>query len=205
MRLLLIDESVRPDHFHLREEDECYFWGTYASRQSFNYSEMNQIISNLKKGMDRKGRPEWQYKIRAIEECSRLMSKLSFKPRYKVTFIPMPPSKKKGDTLYDDRLVQILNKAYNGSANINIVDMFDQLESKESCHSSSNKRDILDLQNNLCISDPSLCSLVGDLIIVFDDVVTTGAHFVAIKNKLKELFPDKRIVGIFIARRTFVD
>lgn len=205
MKLQLIDESVRPDHFYLREEDECYFWGTYASRRSYDYSPMNQIISNLKKGMNKKGQRDWQYKLQAIEECSHLMRKLSFKPTFKITFIPVPPSKKKGDPLYDDRLVQILNKAYNNSDNINIIDLFDQSESRESCHSTSSKRNISELQDNLCVSDPSLCKLVGDQIIIFDDVVTTGAHFIAMKNKLKKLFPDRQIAGIFIARRIFVD
>ena len=160
-------------------------------------------MEDIKKGMNKKGQKDWQYKFRAIEECSQLMSTLSFKPTLKITFIPVPPSKKKGDPLYDDRLVQILNKAYNNLGKINIIDLFDQSESRESCHSTSNKRNISELQDNLCISDPSLCNLVGDLIIIFDDVITTGAHFIAMKNKLKELFPNKPIAGIFIARRIF--
>lgn len=203
MKLQLIDESVLPDHYHLRNEDQCYFWGTYVSRQSYNYSPMNQIISNLKKGMNKKGQRDWQYKFQAIKECAYLMSTLSFNPSLKITFIPMPPSKKKDDPLYDDRLVQILNKAYINSGNINILDLFDQAKSRVSCHSSLNKRDISELQDNLCVSNPSLCNMVGDFIFIFDDVITTGAHFIAMKNKLNELFPNKPLAGIFIARRIF--
>jgi hypothetical protein len=36
---------------------------------------------------------------------------------------------------------------------------------------------------------------------VVDDVVTTGAHFVAMRNMLGREFPDTKIVGLFIARR----
>lgn len=40
-------------------------------------------------------------------------------------------------------------------------------------------------------------------IILFDDVLTTGAHFKAAKKLLGERFPGIRIIGVFIARRTF--
>jgi hypothetical protein len=36
---------------------------------------------------------------------------------------------------------------------------------------------------------------------VVDDMVTTVAHFVAIRNMLRREFPDIPIMGIFIARR----
>jgi hypothetical protein len=36
---------------------------------------------------------------------------------------------------------------------------------------------------------------------VVDDLVTTGAHFVAMSNMLGRQFPGAKIVGLFIARR----
>jgi predicted amidophosphoribosyltransferase len=36
---------------------------------------------------------------------------------------------------------------------------------------------------------------------VVDDLMTTGAHFVAIRTILRREFPDTQIVGVFIARR----
>lgn len=38
-------------------------------------------------------------------------------------------------------------------------------------------------------------------ILIVDDVLTTGAHFVAMKSILAPAFPDAKLVGLFIARR----
>lgn len=42
---------------------------------------------------------------------------------------------------------------------------------------------------------------VPGVIFLFDDMLTTGAHYVATTRKLSEIFPGVRIVGNFIARR----
>jgi hypothetical protein len=40
---------------------------------------------------------------------------------------------------------------------------------------------------------------------IFDDVLTVGTHFVAMKTILARRFPTIPIVGIFIARRVFAN
>lgn len=45
-----------------------------------------------------------------------------------------------------------------------------------------------------------LLSPPRDLIILFDDVLTTGSHFRACKDLLQEQFLNARIVGLFIGR-----
>jgi hypothetical protein len=40
---------------------------------------------------------------------------------------------------------------------------------------------------------------------VFDDVLTAGTHFRAMKAILERRFPETRITGIFVARRIFPD
>ena len=42
-------------------------------------------------------------------------------------------------------------------------------------------------------------------IAIFDDLLTTGSHFKAMKLALRRVFPDTSISGIFIARRYVVD
>ena len=41
----------------------------------------------------------------------------------------------------------------------------------------------------------------GDFIFIVDDVLTTGAHFVAAQSLLKRQFPETPIKGVFVARR----
>jgi predicted amidophosphoribosyltransferase len=46
------------------------------------------------------------------------------------------------------------------------------------------------------LSEPPPASLV-----VADDVLTTGAHFKAMKRILNETFPGVPVIGVFVARR----
>lgn len=46
------------------------------------------------------------------------------------------------------------------------------------------------------LSEPTPTSLV-----VVDDVLTTGAHFKAMKRILNMTFPDVPLIGVFVARR----
>lgn len=54
-RLTRIDELIREQHYHLEDGDLCYFFGEYTARQGAAYSETNQLIMNLKKGMNAVG------------------------------------------------------------------------------------------------------------------------------------------------------
>jgi len=49
--------------------------------------------------------------------------------------------------------------------------------------------------------DENLCKPVPNAIALFDDVITTGAHFAAARRVLQVRFPQTRIFGSFIARR----
>ena len=51
--------------------------------------------------------------------------------------------------------------------------------------------------------DESLCNPAPTDIFLFDDVLTVGAHFRAMKIVLKKRFQDVRVSGFFIARRIF--
>jgi hypothetical protein len=53
--------------------------------------------------------------------------------------------------------------------------------------------------------DETLVSPAPRWIGVFDDVLTAGSHFVAMKTILQGRFPGVSISGFFIARRVFPD
>lgn len=69
MKLTLVDDLIRPQHFFLEPDDKIYFLREYTAGAGFAHGETNNIISNLKKDMDRRGKPEWYYKERAIENA----------------------------------------------------------------------------------------------------------------------------------------
>lgn len=105
--LTKLDELYLHHHWYLSREDECYFSGEYTARRGYAYSETNGLISNLKKGVERRGLPEWRYKEQAIWlAAARLRESLSPAFLQSATVVPIPPSKAPTDLLYDDRMTK---------------------------------------------------------------------------------------------------
>lgn len=201
-RLQKIDEISLSDHHYINNDDECYFILSYTSGKGFNYSQENSLISNLKKGMDKKDKPEWVYKGRAIKECAKYLKEINIQSAFSedITLVPIPPSKAKDDPEYDDRLSQILHEAFGSK--LDIRDLIIQKESTKSAHTSDEKRDPEKIAQNYKINEEESIG-VKNCIILFDDVITSGAHFKAAENVLLEAFPFCQIKGLFIARRVY--
>lgn len=114
-RLSKIDELTRADHTFLEPEDECYYIGDYTARRGFAFSEMNNLINNLRKPMERRGRPEWRHKESAILTCGRMLREgLNEDWLTTVTIVPIPSSRTRVDAEYDDRLLRILQEMARG-------------------------------------------------------------------------------------------
>ncbi len=200
-RVIHIDDAIRPDHYYLTPEDECYCLGEYQPREGFNAGPVNNLIWNYKKPVTKRGRPEYVHKERAILTVASLVrSVISDKAITTCTVVPIPPSKAKSDPLYDDRLVSSL-RAVDPN-----LDMRELLVSKESMrahheYSPGERRPTPeDLYQMLAVDEGCLQAPVKDLIILFDDLLTNGTHFKACKRILNERLPDRKIVGLFIGR-----
>ncbi len=199
-RLTKIDELTRPDHSYLTAADECYFLGEYTARKGFAFSTTNRLIFNLKKSMDRRGRSEWPYKAMAIQTVAdALRAALNDKARQTLTFVPVPPSKTKTDPLYDDRLAQVLRGVWPGQA-VDVRELIVQPQSSDAVHDRDDRPKPADLEARYVV-DRGFLPPPPQAIAVVDDMVTTGAHFVAVRNMLRREFPDIPVMGIFIARR----
>jgi predicted amidophosphoribosyltransferase len=200
-KLLYIDELVIDDHYFLSEGDECYYFVEYTSQKGFNFSDGNNVISNLKKKLTFKGKPAWKYKQEAIQQVATLIKTQIFDKVdiSNVTLVPIPPSKSKDHELYDDRMLQVLQLAAKGvEADIRELILCD--ESMEAAHEREVRPTIAELQENMYLDDDLLDDL-EDTIWLFDDVLTTGAHFIACKNLILEHNPNASVYGIFVARR----
>ena len=198
MRLSRIDSLSRSDHFHLCEDDECYFLGEYTSQAGYQHSDMNQLIFNFKKPMCRKEKEEWQYKVNAISEAARLFREaLCEDDLDQITFVPVPPSAAKGTPEYDDRMTQMLRQIRPDSL-LDIRELIIQTESSVPVHLEG-VRDPSIIMNNYNV-DENMDGSNPDIIAIVDDVLATGAHFKAAKSKLSQAFPHARMFGLFIAR-----
>ena len=199
-RLTKVDYLTLPDHSYLDPEDDCYFLGEYTARMGFGYSYTNNLISNFKKSVDRKGRPEWRYKELAIEEtASAFRAALTDEDLVNWSFVPIPPSKAKDHPEYDDRVTRMLMRI-RPDPPLDVRELILQTQTTEAVHTTDDRltpEEILGLYQ----IDESLAEPKMGMIAIVDDLLTTGAHFRAAKTILSGRFPESRIVGLFVARR----
>lgn len=201
-KLLKIDELTINDHYWLDGSDICYYFTEYYSRKGYSYNKTNQLIYNFKAPKNKETRK--CHKNQAIESIANLLqayfvSLNQSNPSDKqLIFIAMPPSKALHDPLYDDRLIQVLNKILN--SNIIKTDILFQRNSTPAAHESEKRPNPGDLKDLFEIRLTSLKGVVPKTIYIFDDILTTGCHFKAAKLKLQEVFPNSTIIGLFIAR-----
>lgn len=197
-RVQEIDDLVRGDHYYLTADDRCFFFGEYTARKGYAFSSINQLIINLKKKVDLRGTPQWKYKGEAIRKCSALLGEiLSPEFVHGVTLVPMPPSKAVGDPLYDDRLIQVLEGIEGLEPDVR--PLLRTRQSTVAAHETVDRPKPDQIFQNLQV-DEAYEQPYPLFIAIFDDVLTTGAHFVAAKRRLLEKFPSSEIVGLFLAR-----
>lgn len=195
--LLSIDDLIRRHHYYLDEDDECYYLFEYTARRGFNHSDGNNLIINLKKKMSTRGTSQWRYKLGAIDRIAReLEDNVHLDIFEDATIVPMPPSKTVKNQEYDDRMVQIAEKAFAGIAEVR--ELVKCRRDMEAAHESQCRPSIEEIKENLVWGDSN--PVESDKIIVLDDVLTAGAHFKAVKEFLLEEFPDKEVIGVFAAR-----
>lgn len=210
-RLSLVGDLERPDHFHLPADAICYFWGEYTPYPNtgglkWNFSPTNRLISNFKKKMDVRGTGQWNYKVAAITQVATAFAAmyswaalLALNP----AFIPIPPSKARNDPMYDPRMLEMLNKvAALQRTQLDIRDCL-SFDGRYSASHETDERPTPDqLYDALTFSEEQgRPTQRPGAIFLYDDMLTTGAHFVAACRKLREVFPGVPIYGQFVSRR----
>ena len=115
------------------------------------------------------------------------------------TFVPVPPSKAKDDPRYDDRLLRVLARL-GRDQQTDVRELVLQQRSTAAAHESDDRPRPHDLVALYDI-DETKADPEPQRFVVFDDLLTTGSHFKAVAQVLRDRFPDKPIIGLFIARR----
>jgi len=202
LKLTKVDDLIRHEHAWVGPEDKCFFLREYTARAGYAHGETNDIISNLKKKMDRRGKPEWRWKEWAIDRVGReLRGVIGDKAMRTVTIVPMPPSKCKTDPEYDDRVLQIA-RIMTAGLSCDVRELVLQRESMPAAHEceEGQRPKPADYFANFYV-DEDVATPVPTRILVVDDVLTAGAHFAGIKRRLLERFPEVILFGCFFARR----
>ena len=202
MRLSQIDDASRPDHYHLTVEDDCYYFLEYTSGRDFRFSKANSIISNLKKKPSNRERDDYKYKLQAMRQASNTFrGALNANWLQQATLVPVPGSKALGHPDYDDRMERICRGIQDG---LDIRNLVIQRQSTTASHEAgAGARVTVDELLELYEIDETIAAPVPRDIAIFDDVLTAGTHFRAMKTVLTQRFPGVRVTGMFIARRIF--
>jgi predicted amidophosphoribosyltransferase len=83
---------------------------------------------------------------------------------------------------------------------LDVRELVVQRSSTNAVHSQQVRPRPEEIETNYRIDD-KLRNPAPRTIGLFDDVLTTGAHYRAASNVLKRPFPGVRVIGLFIARR----
>lgn len=202
---LKIDPSNRAAHSYLADGDECFFFHEYTAREGPKFSAGNQLVWNLKKPVTQANQPHYRYKQTAITQAAELLRAAFDRSPWvytQATIAAIPPSKPPGHAEYDDRMSRVVTQTCAGKA-ADVRELFTLARAYDASHKSESgtrlKPHELQALYTLTPGAPR------QTIILVDDVLTTGAHFVACRNVIRAAHPNARVIGFFVARRVVPD
>jgi hypothetical protein len=179
----------------LLPDDVCYYAREFTKRGGYQASETNQLIYNLKKSINRRQHPDWYYKQQAIEKFAKELS-LMLTRQHVVMCIPT--SKPKNHPLYDSRLDDVLSKLVQYNPKIQVVDPIVRTDAVVAKHEGGPRKPSIELKSlqwkGLILTN------IPSLIILIDDIITSGSSFKACQNLILENVPTTRVIGVFWAR-----
>ncbi len=199
-RLTAIDDRTRGGHWYLRRTDVCRYLGAYTAGKGAAHSATNRLILDFKMPVSRTRRRNPPQKDKAIANAAAALRRaLEASPLARAVFVPVPPSKAKDDDAYDDRLVRML-RAVRPEQPLDVRELIVQTHSVEPTHRRSARLRASDIEAMYGI-DEALEAPEPGLVVIVDDLLTSGAHFRAAQRVLSRHFPDIDVVGLFLARR----
>jgi len=200
----LIDELEKP-HLNLEDNDICFY---YLVRTVGGYlaSKANSRIENFKKSPEKyRDNPSvWKYKIEAIKEFADDVCDLLRRNDFQAVLnsyrnaviVPIPSSKPKTHEFYDSRLCDMCTQIESSINGIIFKDVFDVSEEITPAHYGG-PRNVSYLKNKIVFAD--LGKEPPEIVFLVDDVITTGNHFIACRDIIREHYPSILVIGIFLA------
>jgi hypothetical protein len=197
MRLSRIDELTRREHYYLGDQDLCYYVGEYTGRGGRAFATMSSLIHDLLEPRN-PGKPKQEYrKDRALSRVAQWIHEgFGATSIGEATFVPLPQSGSGAPTDDDDRIYRILKRSAEGIDIRRLIEMDGAAASGEINVRSG--PDVLygHMRVVLALTEPKPKS-----IFLVDDVLTTGANYIAAKKRILQLLPDVPVSGLFIARK----
>lgn len=195
------------NHRELEPDDVCLFLHT---RETHAYGEIEQwsypyrTVENFKisphalsaKPARRKYKEE---AVRIVADDLAMLFRDS-DPYTKLLLVPAVTSKAKSDPNYDDRLPRVCEMVASRFPNVDWVELLSARQTIASAHTGDGTRDVDALLANIAVV-PGFP--VGDYasVLIFDDVISSGAHFKACERAIKSVYGEHTPVkGVFWSR-----
>ena len=181
---------------YLDDSDDCYFAREYIAGGGFQASEANQLISNFKKGVDRKDNIyEWRHRIHAVNKFALELSNALAK---NIILANIPSSKCLSDPEYDNRFEDMFLVLKKLRPDLKIENPISSIVSVVASHHGGT-RNPEEISENLVWK--GFEDKIPRHIVLVDDVLTSGAHFKACKELIQYHCPQTIVSGVFWARR----
>lgn len=195
--------EVPPVRLRLEDIASCYYARDYVSNGGYAASEANNLISNLKKPVSKRGTNEWHYKTKAIHKFAcELGSWLGSDPANQFCIAAIPGSKRKDHPEHDPRLTMVLSSLRAMYPNAIVEEPIERNVSMEAAHTSEVRPTIDEVYDSLSWSGFQTTS---EAIILLDDVITTGTSFKACQRLIAQNCPGCTVYGVFWARTIWPD
>src|SRR5665213_2214501 len=202
--LTVLDAPNRVDHAFLAASDRCAYLAPYLAGGGRDGSGCNQLIRNFKcePSVARHNPQRRRHKQRAIMTMAQwLRAALTQEEAERSTWVPIPPSKRRGDPDYDDRLIQTLSLAFD-AYDVGVRSLLQQIHSTVPDHAGATRGSAEALYDNLRLDAAVLSARpVRERIALFDDVLTSGKHYTCCQRRLRETLPSTPVAGVFLMRR----
>jgi predicted amidophosphoribosyltransferase len=177
----------------LSADDDCYYARDYISHARFDASDGNNLLTNFKKPVSKRGSNQWKYKLQAIERFAREL--LTILPDNAVVG-SVPTSKSRTDPEFDSRLDDVLIRLNQLKMTIRIERPIDRAATAQAVHHGGT-RSIDEICTTLQWNG---FQTVPGAIVLIDDVITCGTHFKACQRLIQRNHPGLKVYGVFWAR-----
>lgn len=206
-----MDELSRPTN--LPRGSLCYYYLVYTPHAGYQHSQANQLVLNYKIPMGgEKGlhaRPDrTRYKREAIEEYAQaiigLLMSLTLggtntslaSLEQRVGLVPVPPSMTPDDPDYDDRNVRTCERVCD-QTNLRLCRDVETSKPIGASHAGGTRNpEVIESSLGRVAYGANNC----DFAFLVDDVLVTGAHFMATTACLEETGFGGQTIGLFLAR-----
>ena len=206
-RLRWVNERTRGEHRFLTVADHCLYFGEFSARGGWAAGATNQLIVDYKRtpleiAASVRARALRFYKERAVRDIAIRLRRAFSTAAVEglITFVPIPSSKRVGAPDHCDRLLRTLRLAFGGLA-ADIRPLLRQSESTPADHRAAGRLSLRALLALTEIDATQLARPLRPLVVLFDDVLTSGKHVAVAKTRILEQVSEQPIIAVLVARR----